>query len=277
MRARNIKPGLFKNEVLGTANPLLTLLFAGLWCIADRDGRLEDRPLRIKAELFPYREIPDIDGLLTQLESMGFLHRYKMNDAPVIEVLNFKKHQSPHHTEKKSQLPAPMDSPLSNGEYRESDGEYPPDSLIPDSLIQTPPSELNPSSDQALAASPQKTAQPSQEANRLAQFLKTEIRRNKPDYRITPAHERNWSQTADRMIRLDKRDPRRIAELIRWAQQDEFWMTNILSMEKLREKFDALELKAGGYKKQSFTSKPVSAVEQVRKSLAVDRAEVVMQ
>jgi hypothetical protein len=50
-----------------------------------------------------------------------------------------------------------------------------------------------------------------------------------------------------------------------------------LSMEKLREKFDALELKAGGYKKQSFTSKPVSAVEQVRKSLAVDRAEVVMQ
>lgn len=135
MRARNIKPGLFKNELLGAADPLLTILFEGLWCIADREGRLEDRPLRIKAELFPYREIPDIDGLLTQLESMGFLHRYKVNNAPLIEVCNFKKHQSPHHTEKKSQLPAPVNSPLDNGEYRESNGEYPPDSLIPDSLI----------------------------------------------------------------------------------------------------------------------------------------------
>jgi hypothetical protein len=30
--------------------------------------------------------------------------------------------------------------------------------------------------------------------------------------------------------------------LIRWVQRDEFWMTNILSMESLREKFDRLSL-----------------------------------
>src|SRR5262244_3073085 len=54
IRARNIKPGIFKNELLGAADPLLTLLFEGLWCMADREGRLEDRPLRIKAEIFPY-------------------------------------------------------------------------------------------------------------------------------------------------------------------------------------------------------------------------------
>lgn len=128
MRARNIKPGLFKNEVLGCADPLLTLLFEGLWCMADKEGRLEDRPLRIKAEIFPYREIPDINGYLTQLERMGFIRRYKVKEAALIEVLNFKKHQSPHHTEKKSELPAPVNSPLEHG-------ENPPDSLIPDSLI----------------------------------------------------------------------------------------------------------------------------------------------
>ncbi len=128
MRARNVKPGLFKNEILGAADPLLTLLFEGLWCMADREGRLEDRPLRIKAEIFPYREIPDIDGYLTQLQEMGFIHRYKANNAGLIEVVNFKKHQSPHHTEKKSQLPAPVNSPLEHG-------ENPPDCLIPDSLI----------------------------------------------------------------------------------------------------------------------------------------------
>lgn len=49
-RSRNIKPGLFKNEVLGVADPIYTILFQGLWVLADREGRLEDRPMRIKAE-----------------------------------------------------------------------------------------------------------------------------------------------------------------------------------------------------------------------------------
>ena len=41
-RARNIKPALFKNEILGVADPLCTLTFQGLWMLADRDGRLEN-------------------------------------------------------------------------------------------------------------------------------------------------------------------------------------------------------------------------------------------
>jgi hypothetical protein len=128
MRARNIKPGFFKNELLGTADPYMSLLFAGLWCLADRDGRLQDRPLRIKAEVFPYRENLDIHGELTALEEMGFIHRYKVGGVAVIQICNFAKHQTPHHTEKRSCLPAPVNSPLRHG-------ENPPDSLIPDSLI----------------------------------------------------------------------------------------------------------------------------------------------
>src|SRR6267143_3071778 len=129
MRARNIKPGIFKNEILGSSDPLLTLLFQGLWCLADREGRLEDRPLRIKAEVFPYRENLDINRYLTELERIGFVQRYKVGEVALIQVLNFKKHQNPHHTEKKSELPAPVNSPLTNG-------EYPADSLIPDSLVE---------------------------------------------------------------------------------------------------------------------------------------------
>jgi hypothetical protein len=137
-----------------------------------------------------------------------------------------------------------------------------------------PSSELNPSSDGVISQLSKKPkTEPSKEACRLAQLLKTEILRNKPDYRITPASERSWAQTADRMIRLDHRDTERIAELIRWAQRDEFWMSNILSMDKLREKFDALELKAGGSKIKTAPAKPVSAVEQLRKSLGVAAVE----
>jgi len=106
-RARLIKPALFKNEILGVADPILSLLFAGLWCLADREGRLEDRHLRIKAELFPYREItaPLFNGYLTELQRLGFIRRFKVGDAAIIQVLNFTKHQTPHKTEKDSELP----------------------------------------------------------------------------------------------------------------------------------------------------------------------------
>jgi hypothetical protein len=104
-RSRNIKPALFKNELLGEADPLLTILFQGLWCLADRDGKLEDRPKRIKAEIFPYRELPDFNGYLTELAQLGFIDRYSVGKLAIIKVLEFSKHQSPHKTEKASELP----------------------------------------------------------------------------------------------------------------------------------------------------------------------------
>lgn len=104
-RSRNIKPSLFKNELLGVADPMLTILFSGLWCLADREGRLEDRPLRIKAEIFPYRENTNINGYLTELERLGFIHRYSVSGKNIIQVTNFLKHQNPHKTEKNSDLP----------------------------------------------------------------------------------------------------------------------------------------------------------------------------
>ena len=136
MRARNIKPGLFKNEILGQEDPMLTLLFVGLWCLSDRDGILEDRPQRIKGELFPYRESLDINGYLDTLARLEFIARYQVGQGKCILVLNFSKHQSPHHTERKGTLPKPpgwahggltVNLPLPHG-------GNPPDSLIPDSL-----------------------------------------------------------------------------------------------------------------------------------------------
>lgn len=116
-RARNIKPSFFKNELLGEADPLLGLLFISLWTLADKAGRLEDRPLRIKAETFPYRDGIDINGYLTQLLSLGFIDRYKAvcdgKEVAIIEIVNFTKHQTPHSTEKASELPEkPIDKPI---------------------------------------------------------------------------------------------------------------------------------------------------------------------
>jgi len=136
MHARNVKPALFKNELLGQEDPILTLLFVGLWCLADEQGILEDRPLRIKAELFPYRESLDVNRYLTDLERLEFINRYQVGPGKFILVVNFRKHQNPHHTEKKSTFPKPREG--GNGGLTDSHpllhGGYPADSLIPDSL-----------------------------------------------------------------------------------------------------------------------------------------------
>jgi hypothetical protein len=149
LRARNLKPGLFKNEILGVRDPLLTILFAGLWCLADRDGRLEDRPLRIKGEVFPYRENLDVNVYLTELVTLGFIERYVIDGLAIIQVLAFADHQHPHPTEKKSTLPINRKTPLDNRENPLSTRELPvtngltPSSLNPSSLT---PHSLNPHS-----------------------------------------------------------------------------------------------------------------------------------
>lgn len=103
-RARNIKPGFFKNEILVEQSLFVRMLFIGLWTLADREGRVEDRPKRIKLELFPY-DSESVDEGMKVLVEHGFVERYESAGIKVISIVNFLKHQTPHGTEKDSDLP----------------------------------------------------------------------------------------------------------------------------------------------------------------------------
>lgn len=104
MRARNIKPGFFKNEELAGCSPWARLLAAGLWMLADREGRLEDKPRQIKMEIFPADNV-DCDPLLDELWKAGHIIRYECVDKKYIQVVKFLKHQNPHIKEKQSEIP----------------------------------------------------------------------------------------------------------------------------------------------------------------------------
>ena len=108
-RSRNIKPGFFANEILGELPPLTRLLFIGLWTLADREGRLQDRPKKIKHELLGYDDVTsaDVDEMLQQLHDNGFIIRYTVEEEKYIQVTNFLKHQNPHCREQASTIPAP--------------------------------------------------------------------------------------------------------------------------------------------------------------------------
>jgi len=113
-RIRALKPGFFYNEELADLGHAAMLLFAGLWCIADRDGRLEDRPRRIRAQVFPY-DSTKVSNLLDKLQKSGFITRYSVNGGDYIQIQNWLTHQKPHHTEKESLIPQCDKKTVNNG------------------------------------------------------------------------------------------------------------------------------------------------------------------
>lgn len=115
-RLRTLKPGFFTNEELADLEPLTRLLFPGLWCLADRAGRLEDRPRKIKAEVLPYDDC-DVDRMLADLHERGFIIRYEAEGKQYIQITNFRKHQTPHIKEAPSTIPAPPDHSSMEGEH----------------------------------------------------------------------------------------------------------------------------------------------------------------
>lgn len=104
-RARNIKPSIMDNEDLAELEPLTRLLFIYLWMLADREGRLEDRPKRIAAQALAYDRTADVNQMLRDLEAGGFIERYKVDGVACIQITAFAKHQTPHIREAASTLP----------------------------------------------------------------------------------------------------------------------------------------------------------------------------
>lgn len=137
-RLRTIKPEFFFNEGLATLSDRTRLFFIGLWCQADRMGRMEDRPGRLRANIFPYDSSVNAEELIAELTQMGHLIRYEVDGVKVLEISNFLKHQRPHRKEAPSILPGrgqgkdgesavqgqgkQRESPLDNGEWRMDNG-----------------------------------------------------------------------------------------------------------------------------------------------------------
>ena len=145
-RIRTIKPDFFKHEDLAELPAMTRLLFIGLWTQADREGRLEDRPKRLKIEIFPYEEY-DIEAGLSKLTEDGFIIRYDAN-GKFIQIANFAKHQQPNIKEKPSTIPAPcldgtsitgkgMD--IGNGEQEGSGAGEPPAPILSESVLVVTP------------------------------------------------------------------------------------------------------------------------------------------
>ena len=104
-RIRFIKPEFFDDPELAELSPYARLFFVGLWLQADREGRLEDCPKRLKARIFPYDDV-DVEALTEELRGKDMIRRFSSQQGKCyIWITNFLKHQRPHLKEAPSVIP----------------------------------------------------------------------------------------------------------------------------------------------------------------------------
>ena len=104
-RQRMIRPEFFSDAELSDLPAITRLLFIGLWTLADREGRLRDRPRSIKMELLPADSF-DVDEALGQLAEVGSIRRYEADGQHLIDIPGFPTYQHLHYREAPSILPA---------------------------------------------------------------------------------------------------------------------------------------------------------------------------
>jgi hypothetical protein len=75
---------------------------------------------------------------------------------------------------------------------------------------------------------------------RLAEYLFKHIKKNNSNAKEPNLQQ--WSKQFDYILRLDNRDLEEVKDVIKWCQHDPFWLSNILSPKKLRDKYETLVL-----------------------------------
>lgn len=112
-RIRSIKPEFFSHEELfdleAECGFPVRLAFAGLWTVADREGRFKWRPRSLKKDILPYDNV-DFERVLEALAGAGFIKKYASDDEFFGFIPSFTEHQHVNAREPQSKLPDPSDA-----------------------------------------------------------------------------------------------------------------------------------------------------------------------
>lgn len=126
---------------------------------------------------------------------------------------------------------------------------------------------------------PKQKPSPSPDDLAVARTILEGVRSIVPNHK--PPDLDRWAETIRLMRERDNRSHTEIVEIFQWANRDHFWKANILSPDKLREKFDQLtaqRISRGGTHAQTGLSSSShsngrgSAVDRVEAAVAAERA-----
>lgn len=245
-RIRTIKPEFPQSESMGRVSRDARLLFIQLWTLCDDEGRTRADSRMIARLLYPYDDgeeghfqtsTKDVDRWFAELEREQCVFRYQADGTTYAQIAKWLNHQKidrpskskiPEFDESSLQFAIVLDSSTTDldqgSRIKEGNGED--HSSTPDSLREVG------------GGKKRKPKPVDPEDEKCARWLYGRLLKANEE-----AKKPNWSTWA-KHIRLmreqDGRTHRQICELYDWAKSDSFWSGNIISPEKLREKWDTL-------------------------------------
>jgi hypothetical protein len=112
-RIRTVKPMFFRHRRLFLAEQEtglpLRVAYAGLWTVADREGRFRWEPEEIKLDCLPFDDV-DFSRVMDALFTRGFIVKYTSGGRQYGVIPSFKDHQVINNREATSSLPEPPEN-----------------------------------------------------------------------------------------------------------------------------------------------------------------------
>ena len=262
-RIRTIKPEFFTSLTIAGLPIEARLTFIGLWTHVDDEGRCVDDARLIKAAVWPLddRISTDVENDLRTLSESSLILRYKVGGRSYLTVRGWVEHQRINRPTK-SKLPPPSDSP--KPPPASTNTPPPPAEITGQGTFEPPADESSPPPHAHLTEDSRqernreqgkeqgkKTSSPPPQAatelaipdridvERICAYLAEWIVKNGSK---RPTITKKWRTEARLLIDKDGRNLDEIRAVIAWCQRDTFWRSNILSLPKLREKYDQLRL-----------------------------------
>lgn len=278
-RIRTIKPEFFTSLTIADLTPERRLTFIGLWTHVDDEGRCVDDPRLIKAALWPLddRTAADVEADLQALTEASLITRYTLNRKRYMAVTGWREHQKINRPTK-SKLPAPDDgipTPPTCGDEpsRTTHAHLSENSLAERNREQgtgkgTGNREKASPSTSEIATRPSDTALDRPEIERICEHLADRIEANGAK---RPTITKRWRDAARLMLERDGRTEEQIRGAIDWCQDDDFWRANVMSLPKLRDKYDTLRLQAQRGRTLNGSVVPIDRRQQATNDL-FDRA-----
>jgi hypothetical protein len=235
-KIRGVKPDLWTDENFVELSPYARLLWIGLWNHACDNGHLQDKSKQIKMRILPTDDVNCVD-LLREIAGQRLIEQAD----GWITIPNLSHHQKPH-----KRWWTTCDKPgcvLPEGTSHAPDNRS--NTVAPPKATRSTTADGDCEGDGELKVRVTSSAvalvDDRIDVDRLCLHLAQRIDENgakRP--RITKA----WKAAARLMLDVDGRPEAEVHQAIEWATRDPFWMANILSMPKLREKYDQLKLQA---------------------------------
>lgn len=254
-------------------DPFARLLYIAMWNWADDSGVGVANPRELLGFAFPLDEeitVEDLRRMLVEIRRVFGVNFYTVAGRQYYSIPSWEKHQK-FDRRSKGKHPGPdeaehVEIPADKGKQEHSTESHESTSSHRRDSVAGTGEQGNRGTEEQSSSSEVSDETPRPDVDVIVQGFSELLMAN--DVKHKPG--KSWHEAARLLIDKDGYTPEQIMFVARFAATDGFWKSNILSVPKLREKFEALKLKAQAQGKATAT-KPTTS-DKMRETLSRGQA-----